>query len=100
MDGRIDGFDWDEGNRTKCQQHGVSAAEIEGLLLGSPRVAPDIRHSKAEQRFIAVGRTTAGRPVFVAFTLRSRGGLTLIRPVSARYMHAKEARRYEEAQSS
>lgn len=35
--------------------------------------------------------------MFVAFTLRVKAGLRLIRPISARYMHAKEAKRYEEA---
>jgi uncharacterized DUF497 family protein len=94
----VEGFDWDEGNRDKCHKHGVSLAEIEALFHGTPRVAPDIRHSVAEQRFIAVGRNGAGRPLFVAFTLREAGGQRLIRPISARYMHAEEARRYEEAE--
>jgi uncharacterized DUF497 family protein len=91
----VAGFDWDEGNRGKCRKHGVSLAEIEALLSGTPRVAPDPAHSTAEHRFIAVGSNDAGRPMFVAFTVRLRGGERLIRPVSARYMHDKEARRYE-----
>jgi uncharacterized DUF497 family protein len=94
----VDGFDWDAGNRDKCRKHGVTPAEIEALFRGAPRVAPDIRHSVAEQRFIAVGRTGAGRPVFVAFCFREAGGRRLIRPISARYMHAEEARRYEQAE--
>jgi uncharacterized DUF497 family protein len=28
----ISGFDWDSGNRDKCQKHGVSIAEIEALF--------------------------------------------------------------------
>ena len=44
---------------------------------------------------IAVGRTSAGRPVFVAFTLRTKNRHRLIRPVTARYMHAKEIAAYE-----
>ena len=44
---------------------------------------------------IAVGRTTTGRPVFVAFTLRTKNRRRLIRPVTARYMHAKEIAAYE-----
>ena len=44
---------------------------------------------------IAVGRSGAGRPVFVAFTLRTKNGRRLIRPVTARYMHAKEIAAYE-----
>jgi uncharacterized DUF497 family protein len=89
------GFDWDEGNRTKCRKHGVSIAEIEALLGGNPRVAPDLRHSAEEDRFIAVGRNAEGRALFAAFTFRTREGERLIRPVSARCMHRKEFESYE-----
>jgi uncharacterized protein len=89
------GFDWDDGNRKKCQKHGVPLVEIERLLLGEPRVAPDRRHSGAEDRLIAVGRSSEGRALFVAFTFRIRGGLRFIRPISARYMHRKEIEDYE-----
>jgi uncharacterized DUF497 family protein len=88
-------LDWDDGNRDKCQKHGVSLMEIETLLRGNPRVAPDPKHSAAEDRLVAVGRNDAGRPLFVAFTIRTREGRRLLRPVSARYMHAKEIERYE-----
>ena len=54
---RVSGFDWDDGNRTKCEKHGVSIAEIEALFRGAPRVAPDPKHSAGEDRLIAVGRT-------------------------------------------
>jgi uncharacterized DUF497 family protein len=96
MRGSVSGFDWDEGNRAKCQKHGVSVAEIEVLLRGDPRIAPDLKHSTAEDRFIAVGRNHDGRPMFVAFTLRRAGGRMLVRPISARYMHRKEIEAYEE----
>ncbi len=93
----IRGFDWDEGNREKCQKHGVSLAEIEALLAtpGLP-VGPDVKHSVGETRFVAMGRNEAKRPLFVVFTFRARGGALLLRPLSARYMHAKEAARYEQ----
>jgi uncharacterized DUF497 family protein len=92
---RLSGFDWDAANRTHCQKHGVSIAEIEALFRDEPRVAPDLRHAHLEDRLIALGRTGRGRPLFVAFTIRVRDGQRLIRPVSARYMHAKEIARYE-----
>jgi uncharacterized protein len=95
VDLRVSGFDWDEGNRSKCQKHGLSIAEIEALFANGPRIAPDPKHSAAEDRLIAVGRTGAGRPVFVAFTLRTLGRGRLIRPVTARYMHAREVEAYE-----
>jgi len=90
---RVSGFDWDEGNRRKCQKHGLSIEQIEALFEHDPRIAPDPKHSDAEDRLIAVGRAAAGRPIFVAFNGR------LIRPVTARYMHAKEIEAYEKESS-
>src|SRR5579863_10254561 len=84
----FDGFDWDRGNRGKCQKHGVSIAEIESLFLGRPLVGP--APSTDEQRFRAVGVTAEGRNLFVVFTRRRRARALLIRPISARYMHRKE----------
>jgi uncharacterized DUF497 family protein len=81
--------------RPHCQKHGVSIAEIEALFRGTPQVAPDLKHAHLEDRLIAVGRTAQGRPLFVAFTIRERFGQPTIRPVSARYMHEREARNYE-----
>jgi uncharacterized DUF497 family protein len=96
MNLRISGFDWDESNRAKCRKHGVSILEIEALFAQSPRIAPDPRHSVDEDRMLAVGRTNMGRPIFVAFTIRTKNRRCLIRPVTARYMHAKEIAAYEE----
>jgi uncharacterized protein len=95
MNLRVSGFDWDDGNRAKCEKHGVSIAEIEALFAGGPHIAPDPKHSADEDRLIAVGKTNAGRPLFVAFTLRTTNGRRLIRPVTARYMHAREIAAYE-----
>jgi uncharacterized protein len=92
---QVSGFDWDDGNRAKCQEHGVSIAEIEALFARGPRVAPDTKHSADEDRLIAVGKTSTGRPLFVAFTMRTKEGRRLIRPVTARYMHAREIAAYE-----
>ena len=88
-------FDWDLGNRSKCGKHGVSVAVIEGLFAGPARIVPDPAHSILEDRLNAIGITADGRHVFVAFTRRSRNGTILIRPISARYMHAKEIAIYE-----
>ena len=93
---QFDGFDWDEGNRLKCRQHGVSVEEIESLFGRPALVGPDAAHSSVERRYRAMGRTAAGRFVFLVFTWRDRKGLRLIRPISARYMHAKEVASYGE----
>ena len=92
------GFQWDAGNRGKCRKHGVERVAIEQLFTHEVRIDPD--PSGREERYRAVGRTVGGRHVFVVFTLREVLGLTLIRPVSARFMHAKEVRQYEEAADS
>jgi uncharacterized protein len=89
------GFEWDAGNREKCEKHGVCVAEIEGLFHHEVAVHPDPAHSVSEQRFKAIGRTGSGRHVFVVFAIRSRRGKQLIRPISARYMHRKEIEHYE-----
>lgn len=93
----VSGFDWDDGNRAKCQKHGVSIVEIESLFLRGPRIAPDLKHSVDEDRLIAAGKTSAGRPLFVAFTIRTKDGRRLIRPVTARYMHGREIAAYDKA---
>jgi uncharacterized DUF497 family protein len=89
------GFDWDAGNRAKCQKHGVSAADIEALFSSALLIVPDATHSKTETRIRALGKTGAGRMVFLVFTVRLKGGRRLVRPISARYMHAKEVAAYE-----
>ena len=95
----VAGFDWDDGNRAKCTKHGVSISEIESVFDGEPAIKADVEHSQAEVRVRAVGRAVTGRYVFLVFTIRARLGQRLVRPVSARYMHRKEIRRYEETRS-
>jgi uncharacterized DUF497 family protein len=88
------GFDWDAGNRAKCQKHGVTIAEIEALFSESLLIVPDATHSKSESRIRALGKISAGRMIFLVFTIRLKGGRR-VRPISARYMHAKEVASYE-----
>jgi len=89
------GFEWDRGNRNKCQRHGVSVSEIESIFRRAVSIFPDPMHSRAEQRLKAIGRGVHGRYIFIVLTLRKRGDAVLIRPISARYMHEKEIRHYE-----
>ncbi|MGA8657030.1 MAG: BrnT family toxin [Chthoniobacterales bacterium] len=91
----ITGFDWDNGNRSKCLKHGVSAKDVESLFLGPIMILPDEAHSVTEARLKAVGDTAAGRHIFLVFTIREKKGKRYIRPISARYMHKKEVQHYE-----
>jgi len=93
---KVIGFKWDEGNSRKNEQHGVSMAEAEQVFFNSPLlVLPDPRHSEAELRFHALGKTNEGRRLHIAFTLRDAG--QFIRVISARDMHRKERVIYEQA---
>ncbi len=93
----IAGFEWDRANRDKCCKHGVPVGAIEAAFLRPIAVFPDPAHSRDEERFKAVGRTDEGRHVLIVFTLRTYEGQTFIRPIGARFMHAKEVKHYEEA---
>ncbi len=90
-------FDWDEGNRDKCQKHGVSIDEIEHVLMhAETMITPDPKNPGGESRFLAIGQTQDGRHTFVVFTPRPRATGTRLRPISARYMHQREIKQYEQ----
>ena len=92
---QVNGFDWDKGNRAKCEKHGLSTSVIESLFTRPLAILADAAHSQRERRSRAIGRTDKGRGVFIVFTLRRKGDELLIRPISARYMHKKEIESYE-----
>jgi uncharacterized DUF497 family protein len=85
------GFDWDCGNRDKCQKQASRSPSSKGLFRSPIAVFPDPEHSTREERFKAIGRTEDGRGVLIVFTLRVRDGETLIRPIGA--LHAPEGDR-------
>jgi uncharacterized DUF497 family protein len=95
VDNTVSGFDWDDGNRQHCRKHGVSEAEVEHLFRRPIVILPDEAHSRGETRLRAVCVAGPGRAMFVVFTIRARDGRRLIRPVSARFMHQDEIKRYE-----
>jgi uncharacterized DUF497 family protein len=91
------GFDWDDGNALKVAvRHNVQPGECEQAFFRVPFVANhDERHSKAEIRWQALGRTAGDRWLFLVFTFRG----TLIRVLQAREMNRKERTRYAEIQA-
>lgn len=93
---KVIGFEWDDGNARKSEQHEVSMAEAEQVFFNSPLLLlPDSKHSAAEARFHALGRTHDGRSLHISFTLRDSGQLIWV--ISARDMHRKERASYEQA---
>ena len=86
-------FDWDSGNWPKCGKHGVPKEEIEEVFRLSPVIMPDPHPDESRMR--AIGKSKAGRYLFLVFMFRMNDGQTFIRPISARYMHQKEIDHYE-----
>jgi uncharacterized DUF497 family protein len=94
---QITGFDWDAGNsRKSAEKHDVSQAEAESVFFNDPlMVVEDARRSETERRFNALGKTAQNRLLHITFTLRQNG--TMVRVISARDMHRKERKTYEQA---
>jgi uncharacterized DUF497 family protein len=94
---RLTSFDWDAGNREKnWQKHRVSTGECEETFFNLPLLLQsDPGHSQTEPRFLVLGRTNAGRLLFIAFTVRQEK----IRVISARDMSQKERDFYEQSNS-
>ncbi len=93
---RITGFEWDAGNARKSKdRHDVNQTEAEEVFFNQPLLLlADERHSQAEPRWHALGRTHAERLLHITFTLRKNN--TLVRVISARPMHRKERKYYDQ----
>jgi hypothetical protein len=94
---RLTGFDWDASNREKnWEKHQVLVSECEEVFFNLPLLLQtDFAHSQKEPRYFVLGRSTAGRRLFIAFTVRE----DKIRVISARDMSKKERKIYEQANS-
>ena len=90
---KIKGFEWDEGNIDKSyKKHGITPNEAEEVFLDEDILSlEDIKHSKQEERFEAIGKIIKGSILILAFTIRR----DKIRIISARTANKKERRRYE-----
>lgn len=88
------GFDWDKANIHKSwKKHNVSPKEAEEIFFNEPLlVADDIKHSKNEIRYYALGKTNSERKLMIVFTVRKKK----IRVISARDMSKKERRIYDQ----
>lgn len=89
-----------QNSRKNWERHQVSPEEAEDVFFYEPLIVrSDVRHSRGEKRYYALGRTSPGRTLFVGFTVRRK----LIRVISARDMNRNETRvygRYEEETNS
>ena len=86
------GFEWDEANGPKnWDRHCVTPEEAEDVFFNEPLIVrSDTKHSRREKRYYALGQTSAGRCLFIAFTVRG----TLLRVISVREMNRRERDAY------
>jgi uncharacterized DUF497 family protein len=96
--GECIGFDWDESNTVKnWERHKVTPEEAEDVFFHDPLVVrSDVGHSSREKRYQALGQTSRGRLLFVAYTIRRK----LIRVISGRDMNRREAEEYRRHEES
>ena len=92
------GFQWDEANRDEnWLRHRVSEAECEQVFFNVPLlVARDEKHSDKELRHYVLGRTNAGRRLFLVLTIRGEW----IRVISARDMSRRERKEYGDGEEA
>jgi uncharacterized DUF497 family protein len=90
--GECAGFDWDESNTAKnWERHRVTPEEAEDIFFQDPLIVrSDKGHSSREKRYQALGHTSRGRQLLVAFTIRRK----LIRVISVRDMNRIEVEAY------
>jgi uncharacterized DUF497 family protein len=89
-------FEWDSRKaRSNLTKHGIGFDEA-STIFGDPLslTIPDSEHSRAESRYITIGRTFNGKLVVVVHTDRGDN----IRVISARRASRRERKFYEEAE--
>lgn len=87
-------FEWDEGNLEKnWGKHNVHFKEAEEVFVNKPlKTLPDLRHSKNEERYLALGQSNNGRKLALIFIVRN----DKIRIISVRDQSRKERIKYNE----
>ncbi|MBU1000108.1 BrnT family toxin [Patescibacteria group bacterium] len=91
---KLAGFEWDKGNIDKNYiKHGITPNEAEEVFLDDGvAIERDIKHQEMEKRYIAIGKISSDKTLFIIFTSRK----SKIRIISARLANKKERRVYEE----
>jgi uncharacterized DUF497 family protein len=52
MELKVSAFDWDDGNRDKCQKHGLSMSDVEHVLVSARNLM--VRDVKTRSRKTAI----------------------------------------------
>jgi uncharacterized protein len=87
MNIKVLNFEWDHGNVDKnIVKHDLYPTEIEEAFFNKPNKTLIGR----DDRYYLLGRTNAGRYLFIVFIIKSK----IIRVISARDMSKDEKRKY------
>lgn len=94
---KFEGFEWDKGNLDHIKKHNVRYEDCEEIFSNKPfLIRKDPEHSKNEERVEAMGKTNAGKKIFLVYTTRKEK----IRVVSARDQSKKERSYYEQIETN
>ena len=85
---RFTAFEWDTINVDHIARHGVEPSEVETACRSGAVVLRG-----REGRYLAYGRTEAGRLLFIVFHRRERG---FVRVITARDITDRERRFYQQ----
>jgi hypothetical protein len=90
-------FDWDppkaKSNRLK---HGISFEEAATAFLDPAGLdGEDVEHSESEERRLRLAKSSLGRVLVIAYTIRRRDDEEVTRIISARRASRKERKKYE-----
>ena len=90
-------FDWDprkaQSNRRK---HDVSFEEAATAFLDSNSLdGEDLEHSEVESRRLRLAKSSLGRVLLIAYTIRRSDNEEITRIISARRASRKERKKYE-----
>lgn len=90
---KIIAFEWDGWNIDKSyDKHGITPNETEEVFLDEDvKIEKDLKHQKQEERYIAIGKTTENKILFIVFTVRK----DKIRVISGRQANKKEKEVYQ-----
>lgn len=91
---KIKGVQWDKGNWPKCGKHGATQDEIEHVLEHMTFRTRD--PYPEEERWNTAHLAITGRHIFVVYMYREQEDGIYLRPISARPMHEREVKKYEQ----
>lgn len=93
----LEGFEWNKGNLDHIEKHKIGYEDCEEIFNNKPfLVREDKKHSQLEDRFEVLGKTNAGKKIFLIYTTRKEK----IRVISARGQSKKERRFYEQVETN